>query len=288
MLFPPSEQAALDRLQAFTQRSFAPIYSYAQDRNRVDLEGTSRLSPYLRFGLLSARQAFVVAYDALARAPDDQSAQGARSWINELIWREFYVSILYHFPHVLQRSFRPDLQDTAWNVDQSSFEVWYAGQTGYPVIDAAMRQLLETGWMHNRARMTAASFLVKDLLIDWRWGERHFMQHLLDANRAANNGGWQWTAGTGTDEAPYFRLFNPVLQGKQYDPQGVYVRRWVPVLRSAPQRYVHTPWKMGIQDQHKFGCLIGRDYPAPIVDHKVARERALDAYRAAREASKGP
>ena len=151
-------------------------------------------------------------------------------------------------------------------------------------MDAAMRQLLETGWMHNRARMIVASFLVKDLLIDWRWGERHFMQHLLDADPAANNGGWQWTAGTGTDAAPYFRVFNPVLQGKRHDPQGVYVRRWVPELRPVPERYVHTPWKMDIQDQHECGCLIGRDYPAPIVDHKVARERVLAAYRAAREA----
>ena len=282
--FVPSEQAALARLQAFTQGAHAPIYSYAQGRDRMDIEGTSRLSPYLRFGLLSARQAFVAAYEALARAPDDESAQGARTWLNELIWREFYVSILYHFPHVLQRSFRPALQDIAWDDDQSTFDAWCAGQTGHPVVDAGMRQLFETGWMHNRARMIVASFLVKDLLIDWRWGERHFMQHLLDADPAANNGGWQWTAGTGTDAAPYFRVFNPVLQGKRYDPQGVYVRRWVPELRAVPERYVHIPWKMSIRDQHKYGCLIGRDYPAPIVDHVVARERALAAYRAARTA----
>ena len=281
-LFPPSEQAALDRLQRFGQGPHAPIYSYAEHRDRMDFEGTSCLSPYLRFGLLSARQAFVAAYEALACAPDEESAQGAQTWLNELIWREFYVSILYHFPHVLENSFRPALQGIAWADDQSSFDAWCAGQTGYPVVDAGMRQLLETGWMHNRARMIVASFLVKDLLIDWRWGEQHFMQHLLDADPAANNGGWQWTAGTGTDAAPYFRVFNPVLQGKRYDPQGVYVQRWVPELRLVPQRFVHTPWKMSIQEQDKYGCLIGQDYPAPIVDHKVARERALAAYRTAR------
>jgi deoxyribodipyrimidine photo-lyase len=284
MLFPPTEQTALARLQAFTQGSHAPIYSYAQDRDRMDLEGTSRLSPYLRFGLLSARQAFVAAYEALVHAPDDEGAQGAQTWINELIWREFYVSILYHFPQVLQYSFRPALQDIVWDNDKSSYDAWCTGQTGYPVVDAGMRQLFETGWMHNRARMIVASFLVKDLLIDWRWGEAHFMQHLLDADPAANNGGWQWTAGTGTDAAPYFRVFNPVLQGKRYDPRGAYVRHWVPELRLVPDRYIHTPWKMSAQDQLQYGCLIGRDYPAPIVDHKIARERALDAYRAARMA----
>jgi deoxyribodipyrimidine photo-lyase len=233
--------------------------------------------------MLSARQALVAAYRALAAAPDGDAVKGAQTWLNELIWREFYVSILYHFPYVLDRSFRPNLQDIPWENDETSFAAWCAGRTGYPVVDAAMRQLVETGWMHNRARMIVASFLVKDLLIDWRWGENYFMQHLIDGDPASNNGGWQWTAGTGTDAAPYFRIFNPVLQGKRHDPRGAYVRRWVPELAGVPDRYIHVPWEMDAETQHASRCVIGRDYPAPIVDHRLARERTLEAYRSARE-----
>ena len=159
------------------------------------------------------------------------------------------------------------------------FAAWCEGRTGVPVVDAAMRQLVQTGWMHNRARMITASFLVKDLLIDWRWGERFFMQHLLDADPASNNGGWQWTAGVGTDAAPYFRVFNPVLQGEKFDPEGAYVRRWVPELARVPQKYLHAPWTMPADVQQAVHTIVGRDYPAPIVDHAQARERTLLAYR---------
>jgi len=281
--FPASETEAQNRLRAFTEGRDAPIYRYAQERDRLDLETTSRLSPYLRFGMLSVRQALVAAHRALAAAPDEDAVEGVHTWLNELVWREFYVSILYHFPYVLDRSFRPNLQDIPWENDQTGFAAWCVGQTGYPIVDAAMRQLVETGWMHNRARMIVASFLVKDLLIDWRWGERYFMQHLIDGDPAANNGGWQWTAGTGTDAAPYFRIFNPVVQGRRYDPRGAYVRAWVSELASVPDRYIHAPWKMAAETQRASGCVIGRDYPAPIVDHSQARERTLDAYRSARE-----
>jgi deoxyribodipyrimidine photo-lyase len=283
MPFPASEGEAQNRLRAFAEGADAPIYRYARERDRLDLDVTSRLSPYLRFGLLSARQAVLAAYSALAAAPDEDAAKGAQTWLNELIWREFYVSILYHFPHVLERSFRPPLQDIPWENDEDNFRAWCEGQTGYPVVDAAMRQLSETGWMHNRARMIVASFLVKDLLIDWRWGERHFMQHLVDGDPAANNGGWQWTAGTGTDAAPYFRIFNPVLQGKRHDPHGTYVRRWVPELAGVPERHIHAPWEMNAETQRACNYAIGTDYPAPIIDHRQARERTLDAYRSARE-----
>jgi deoxyribodipyrimidine photo-lyase len=283
--FPPGEAEAHRRLSAFTGGDDPPIYRYAETRDRPDLDDTSRLSPYLRFGMLSARQAVVTALVAADTAPDDRARAGAETWLNELIWREFYVHILYHFPHVLGRSFRPDLQDVPWEDDDDAFAAWCAGRTGYPIVDAAMRQLTQTGWMHNRARMIAASFLVKDLLIDWRWGERFFMQHLVDGDPAANNGGWQWTAGTGTDAAPYFRVFNPVLQGKKHDPQGVYVRRWVPELANVPDRFVHRPWKMKPETQQACGCIVGQDYPAPIVDHAWARERALAAYARARKAS---
>jgi deoxyribodipyrimidine photo-lyase len=281
--FPPGEAEAQRRLLAFAEGG--SIYGYAQGRDRMDLDGTSQLSPYLRFGMLSARQAVVSTLRAREAAPDGQARQSAETWLNELIWREFYMAILAHFPHVLERSFRPDLANIAWENDGAAFAAWRQGRTGYPVVDAAMRQLVETGWMHNRARMIVASFLVKDLLIDWRWGEQFFMQHLVDGDPAANNGGWQWTAGTGTDAAPYFRIFNPTLQGKRYDPEGAYARRWLPELAGVPDRYIHEPFRMPLDTQREAGCLIGQDYPAPIVDHASARERVLNAYAEARRAS---
>ena len=233
----------------------------------------------MRFGMLSSRQAVV---SALQKS--NESAQGgAEVWLNELIWREFYMSILYHFPQVLKRSFQPAYDLIKWRNDENKFYAWRYGETGYPVVDAAMRQLLQSGWMHNRARMIVASFLVKDLLIDWRWGERWFMQHLVDGDPAANNGGWQWTAGTGTDAAPYFRIFNPVLQGKKFDPHGNYVRHWLPELAQVPDKFVHEPWKMPLSIQTQVKCRIGRDYPQPIVDHALARQNTLDAYAAARQ-----
>ena len=287
--FPPGEAEAQRRLLAFAEgeddganRHAAGIYHYSEARDRVDLDGTSRLSPYLRFGMLSARQAVVSALSAGDAAPHGQARTGAETWLNELIWREFYMAILAHFPHVLEHSFRDNLRNIAWENDETAFAAWCQGRTGYPVVDAAMRQLVETGWMHNRARMVVASFLVKDLLIDWRWGERFFMQHLVDGDPAANNGGWQWTAGTGTDAAPYFRIFNPTLQGQRHDPEGAYVRRWLPELSRVPDRFSHEPWRMPLDVQRKADCIMGQDYPAPIVDHAWARERTLNAYAKAR------
>jgi len=279
--FPPGEAEARRRLETFVREDAGtpPIYGYAEARDRVDLEGTSRLSPYLRFGMVSARQAAVVALEAQRSAPDEAARQGAETWLNELIWREFYQQILAHVPSVLGQSYRENLRGIRWRNDETEYAAWCAGRTGYPIIDAAMRQLVQTGWMHNRARMIVASFLCKDLLVDWRWGEVFFMQHLLDADHAANNGGWQWTAGTGTDAAPYFRVFNPVTQGKRHDPHGVYVRRWLPELARVPQLFLHEPWRMSPEMQREAGCVLDRDYPRPIVDHKLARERTLAAYR---------
>jgi deoxyribodipyrimidine photo-lyase len=281
-LFAPGEKEAQCRLKAFlgqlSQTANPKIFAYADARNRMDIEGTSGLSPYLRFGMLSARQAVVAAREAIELAPTDQAHKGATTWLNELIWREFYVSILYHFPQVRRRSFRPQYDDITWDNNEAAFAAWCQGLTGYPVVDAAMRQLVQTGWMHNRARMIVASFLVKDLLVDWRWGEQFFMQHLIDGDPAANNGGWQWTAGTGTDAAPYFRVFNPILQSKKFDPDGDYIRRWVPELHHVPLKFIHNPWEMSMQAQQQVGCLIGKDYPTSIIDHKWARNRALAAY----------
>ncbi len=274
--FPAGETEALRRLEAFTD---SDINHYAQARDRMDLEGTSQLSPYLRFGMVSARQAAWAAREADVRAKDSIARMGAETWLNELIWREFYATVLDYFPAVLSTAFKPELRNIHWRDDPAGFTAWAEGRTGYPVVDAAMRQLNATGWMHNRARMIAASFLVKDLLIDWQYGEQYFMQHLLDGEPASNNGGWQWTAGTGTDSAPYFRIFNPVLQGKKFDPHGNYVRRWVAELSNVPDEFIHMPWLMPGDIQARVGCVIGKNYPGPIVDHVMARKRVLEAYR---------
>jgi deoxyribodipyrimidine photo-lyase len=282
--FLPGEAEAQRRLADFLHTPIEeidfhlpPVYHYAASRNQLDIPGTSQLSPYLRFGMLSARQAIAGAMQAIQDAPHLEARQSAETWLNELIWREFYIHMLYHYPSVRRENFR--LPHVRWENDQANFQAWCEGRTGYPVVDAAMRQLLHSGWMHNRARMIVASFLTKDLLIDWRWGERWFMQQLVDGDPAANNGGWQWTAGTGTDAAPYFRIFNPVSQGLKHDPQGRYIRRWLPELRRVPDEYLHEPWKMPPDLQKAAGWFIGVDYPAPLVDHSQARERALLAYK---------
>jgi deoxyribodipyrimidine photo-lyase len=286
--FIAGEHEAQQRLDAFSAADDTPICAYASARDMVAETGTSMLSPYLRFGMVSARQAAIAARTALCGPAQARASNGPETWLNELIWREFYQSILYHFPGVLENAFRADLRDICWQNDQDDFAAWCDGRTGYPIVDAAMHQLVQTGWMHNRARMICASFLVKDLLIDWRWGERFFMEHLIDGDAAANNGGWQWTAGVGTDAAPYFRIFNPVLQSQRFDPDGVYIRRWLPALQNVPTAYIHNPWTMPAVQQHSAGCVIGHDYLAPIIDHAAARERTLAAYAAARQAKDAP
>jgi deoxyribodipyrimidine photo-lyase len=282
-LFPAGEVEARHRLRRFTEtieeemNLDQPILRYGANRNRLDLDDTSRLSPYLRFGMLSAREAAATVQEILQSRLDHNEILSAESWLNELIWRDFYIHVLYHFPEVLKNNFRS--LRVHWKNDPYQFKAWCAGETGYPVVDAAMRQLMQTGWMHNRARMVVASFLTKDLLINWNWGEKWFMQHLIDGDVAANNGGWQWAAGTGTDAAPYFRIINPIIQGQKYDPQGVFIRAWLPELAEVPIGYLHTPWTMPLSVQLQAGCQIGKDYPAPIVDHGWARQRALQAYR---------
>jgi deoxyribodipyrimidine photo-lyase len=239
----------------------------------MDLEGTSSLSPYIHFGMLGLRQAVHAARQAAVQTRGETSTKSAEIWLNELIWREFYIQILFHFPYVRGTAFNESLANIAWRNDESHFEAWKAGCTGVPIVDAAMRQLREIGWMHNRARMITASYLVKDLLIDWRWGESWFMENLLDGDMAANNGGWQWTAGTGTDAAPYFRIFNPVLQSIKFDPNGEYIRRWVPELRMLDPKVIHAPWENGIAV---------KGYPRePIIERD--KERTLLAYKQSKQ-----
>jgi deoxyribodipyrimidine photo-lyase len=270
------ENAALDRLNDFLEET---IYGYSEGRNLLDRAATSFLSPYLRFGTLSIRQAYWGAKAAIDLATDKAAQHGAEAWLNELIWREFYLALLYYFPHTIDQPLREQYRDFEWLEDDDAFAAWCAGRTGYPVVDAAMRMLNSTGWMHNRARMIVASFLTKDLLIDWRQGEQYFMQQLIDGDSASNVGGWQWAAGVGADAQPFFRVFNPTLQGQRFDPDGVFVKQWLPELVQVPIEWVHEPWKMSQVDQQKYNVIIGRDYPAPIIDHAFARDRAIQHYR---------
>jgi deoxyribodipyrimidine photo-lyase len=269
--FPAGEQEALVRLAEFLHQR---IYTYAQDRNRMDLDGTSALSPYLHFGMLGLRQAVHAARQAIAKARDEISKRSAEAWLNELIWREFYIQIMFHFPYVSETAFNPALANIAWENDESKFNAWKDGHTGVPIVDAAMRQLKGIGWMHNRARMIAASYLVKDLLIDWRWGEKYFMDELLDGDQAANNGGWQWVAGTGTDAAPYFRIFNPVLQSAKFDLHGEYIRKWIPELRGVAAKDIHAPWQAGLKIKgYPERPIVERDQERTILAYQLSKER---------------
>lgn len=265
-LLDPGEEAARERLDRWVEGG---LEQYAEARDRLGLDGTSRLSQDLHWGLLSA-------IEVVARS--DGPARGNQRFVSELCWRDFYHAVLFNHPEVTSSAFQPSLDRLPILDDDEALGAWKEGRTGYPIVDAAMRQLIACGWMHNRARMIAASFLTKDLLVDRRLGERHFMAHLVDGDLASNNGGWQWAAGSGTDPQPFVRVFNPVLQGERFDTDGAYVRRWVPELASVPDGYLHQPWEMPTALQLESGCVIGRDYPAPIVDHADARRRALAAY----------
>ncbi len=247
---------------------------YASDRDFPARDGTSRLSPHLHFGTISPRTIL---------AAVRESGAPARKFELELAWREFFHHLLFHFGNVAQESFRPEFRDFPWRENRLAVAAWQEGRTGYPFVDAAMRELATTHWMHNRARMVVASFLTKDLHVDWRVGEKWFERELADADLANNNGGWQWAAGTGADAAPYFRILNPVLQSKRFDPDGSYVRRHVPELAKVPAAKIHEPWTMSPDEQKAAACAIGRDYPAPIVDHAREREAALILFEKVRK-----
>lgn len=254
------------------------VHEYGTARDMLAQSGTSRLSPYIRFGIVSVQQCARSATQALP-ASSGETRSGADVWMSELAWRDFYHQILYHFPHVRHGAFRPIYDNVPWKNQPEWFEAWCEGRTGYPIVDAAMQQLRLEGWMHNRARMIVSSFLTKDLLIDWRWGEQFFMEHLIDGDTAANNGGWQWAAGTGTDAQPYFRIFHPVSQGEKFDPHGHYVKKYLPQLKYVPAKYIHQPWLLRGSDMRAARIVIGTDYPEPIVDHATQRLAALAMYK---------
>ncbi len=260
-LWPAGESEALQRLDRFITQE---LTYYHQQRDLPALPGTSRLSPYFANGSLSAR----IAVQRALNVP----GQGAQTWVSELAWRDFFQHILYHYQKVgKHRAFQHHTEALQWSDDQERFERWCNGRTGFPLIDAAMRQLSKTGWMHNRLRMITAMFLVKDLWINWQWGERWFMQQLIDGELAANNGNWQWCASTGVDAAPYFRIFNPWTQSQRFDPEGTFIRYWVPELAQIPKAALHKPPSKGSLDPR---------YPAPMIDHDKARLHALAAFRA--------
>ncbi|EIL3696399.1 deoxyribodipyrimidine photo-lyase [Salmonella enterica] len=271
-LFPVDEKTVIARLRQFCQQGAG---EYAQQRDFPAIDGTSRLSAALATGGLSPRQCL---HRLLAEQPDALDGGPGSVWLNELIWREFYRHLMTWNPALCKyRPFIGWTEKVAWQDNAAHFSAWQTGQTGFPIVDAAMRQLNATGWMHNRLRMITASFLVKDLLIDWRKGERYFMSQLIDGDLAANNGGWQWAASTGTDAAPYFRIFNPTTQGEKFDRDGKFIRQWLPELRDVPGNAIHEPWKWA----KKAGVTL--NYPQPIVDHKQARAATLAAYEAARK-----
>jgi deoxyribodipyrimidine photo-lyase len=264
------ETAGRKRLQNFIKVGMA---DYHQTNNDMASEGTSRLSSYLHFGCLSPREVETM-------LPDNA---GARAWHRQLAWREFYHYILYKFPANAQQEFQEKYRLLTWGNDVKLLQAWQDGRTGYPIVDAAMRQLLSEGWMHNRARLIVGSFLTKDLWLDWRHGEQHFMRWLIDGDEANNNGNWQWIASVGVDPAPvYRRLYNPSSQQKKFDPDGNYIRKYLPELAALPNKYLGEPWTMPADIQQKIGCVIGQDYPAPIVSHPEARRAALENYNSVR------
>jgi len=250
------------------------IDGYQQTRDFPAIKGPSYLSVHLRFGTVSIRQ--------LAAAAWQQGGRGAQTWLSELIWRDFYHQILWHRPDVaVGHSFKRQYDDLPWPNPPGHFEAWCEARTGYPLVDAAMRQLNQTGYMHNRLRMVAASFLTKDLLVDWRLGERYFADKLIDFDLAANNGGWQWAASVGCDAQPWFRIFNPVTQSERFDAQSTFIRRYLPELAAVPDAFIHAPWTLPTSEQARIGVRIGQTYPYPIVDHAAQRQRALALFKAA-------
>ena len=270
----PGEVGAAQRLSDFLD---GPVSGYKGDRNRPDVEtGTSGLSPHLAFGEISPAQIWRATKARIDAGSVNEN--GAHTFLSEVVWRDFAYVLLFHNPALATKNFKPDFDLMPWRDNEAHLKAWQAGQTGYPIVDAGMRQLWHTGWMHNRVRMIVASFLTKHLLIHWRHGEAWFWDTLVDADPASNSASWQWTAGSGADAAPYFRVFNPITQGEKFDETGDYVRKWCPELSHLPRKYLYQPWEAGPLILQAAGIKLGETYPHPLVDHKRGRGRALEAY----------
>jgi deoxyribodipyrimidine photo-lyase len=272
----PGERAGQALLDDFLKR----IDLYDEQRNYPAVKGPSYLGVHLRFGTVSIR---ALAAQALARP----ASAGAATWLSELIWRDFYAQILANFPHVAERAFKPEYDAIAWEngpAAEQAFAAWCEGRTGYPLVDAAMAQLNSSGYMHNRLRMVAACFLIKDLGIDWRWGERYFAEQLNDFDLASNNGGWQWASSSGCDAQPYFRIFNPVSQSLKFDAQGKFIRRYLPQLAGLSDQTIHAPWETSPLELAAAGVKLGENYPRPLVAHDQARARTLTRYAVVKKA----
>ena len=272
----PGEEGAADKLSDFIKHA---AKGYEDQRNIPSVRGTSRLSPHLHFGEISPNQVWY----ALLNTFDDQGSSDLDCFLSELGWREFSYYLLFHFPTITDKNFNSQFDKFKWLNQDEKYTAWTKGRTGIPIVDAGMRELWQTGYMHNRVRMIVGSFLVKNLLIDWRKGERWFWDCLVDADRASNSASWQWVAGSGADAAPYFRIFNPVLQGEKFDKQGSYVKKYCPELANMPDKYLHKPWDAPKEVLKKAGVELGSTYPKPIADLKQSRQRALDAYADTKE-----
>jgi deoxyribodipyrimidine photo-lyase len=268
------------RIEDFVHYALA---DYPDSRDRPDIEGTSRISPNLHWGELSPRRAWHAVRATIAHHKRTATGKAGEAFLRQLIWREFAYHLLYHFPQIVSVPLHPNFAKFRWRRDRRALKAWHKGQTGYPIVDAGMRQLWTTGWMHNRVRMLVGSFLVKDLLLPWQLGAKWFWDTLVDADLANNSLGWQWVAGCGVDAAPFFRVFNPVLQGQKFDPHGDYVRQWAPELASLPDRWIHKPWEAPAAVLREAGVELGHSYPRPLVDHNEARDRALAVFRKTRE-----
>ncbi len=273
----PGEKGALATLDTFIDNGFA---GYSENRNRPDMPSTSRLSPYLRFGEISINYVWHASEMAVQSGRTSASSEDLRVFQSELGWREFSYYLLYHQPDISKINVQRRFDDFSWQNDPSSFQAWCRGQTGYPIVDAGMRELWQIGFMHNRVRMIVASFLIKHLRIDWRQGETWFWDTLLDADPASNPASWQWVAGSGADAAPFFRIFNPMLQSEKFDPEADYVRHYVPELARLSSKYIHAPWKASPVELAAAGIKLGSTYPRPVVDHDTARNSALAAFKA--------